>query len=103
MDYSIKWCNRDQIESVAGNHICDNLPPDVLEHLSNNDSIITGAIAIPDAIAMGVGVESMNMSDHVEFDVPQTSNLAETLAKRLLEGIPLPEVGHTVTWLVDLR
>ena len=69
--------------------LCDNLPPDVLEHLCNNNIIITGAKAIPDDIAMGVDVDSMNMSDHVEFDVPQTSDLAETMAKRLLEGIPL--------------
>ena len=45
--------------------------------------------AIPDDIAMGIGVDSMNMSDHVEFDAPQASDLAETMAKRLLEGIPL--------------
>ena len=51
--------------------------------------IITGAIAIPDYIAMGVDVDSMNMSDYVEFDAPQTSDLAETMIKRLLEGIPL--------------
>ena len=39
---------------------------------------------------MGVDVDSMNMSDHVEFVAPQTSDLAETMAKRMLEGIPLP-------------
>ncbi len=61
----------------------------VLEHLCNNKRIITGTEAIPDGIAMGVGVDSMNMSDHVEFDAPQASDLAETMAKRLLEGIPL--------------
>ena len=55
----------------------------------NNKLIITGAKAIPDDIAMGVGVDSMNMSDHVEFDAPQASDLAETMTKRLLEGIPL--------------
>ena len=69
--------------------ICDNLPPDLLEHLCNNNIIITGAKSIPDAIAMGVDVDSINMSDHIEFDVPQTSDLAETMTKRLLEGIPL--------------
>ena len=29
------------------------------------------------------------MSNHVEFDVPQTSDLEETMAKRMLEEIPL--------------
>ena len=51
--------------------------------------IITGAKAIPDAITMGVDVDSKEMSDHVEFDAPQTSIPAETMAKRLLEGISL--------------
>ena len=69
--------------------MCDNLPPDVLEHLCNNKLIITGTKAIPDDTAMGVGVDSMNMSDHVEFDAPHASDLAETMVKRLLEGIPL--------------
>ena len=69
--------------------LCDNLPPDVLEHLCNNKLIITGAKAIPYDIAMGVDVDSMNMSDHVEFDAQQTSDLAETMAKRLMKGIPL--------------
>ena len=64
--------------------LCDNLPPDVLGHLCNNKLIITGTKAIPDDIAMGVDVDSMNMSDHVEFDAPQTSDLAETMAKRML-------------------
>ena len=50
---------------------------------------ITGTKAIPDDNAMGVDVDSMNMSDHVEFDAPQTSDLAETMAKRMLKGIPL--------------
>ena len=49
---------------------------------------ITGTKAIPDDNAMGVDVDSMNMSDHVEFDAPQTSDLAETMARRMLEGIP---------------
>ena len=31
----------------------------------------------------------MMTSDHVEFVAPHTSHLAETKAKRLLEGIPL--------------
>ncbi len=31
----------------------------------------------------------MNMSVHVEFVAPQTSDLAETMAKRLLKWIPL--------------
>ena len=66
------------------------MPPDVLEHLCNNKLIISGTEAIPDDIAMGVDVDSMNMSDNVEFDAPHTSDLAETMAKRLLEGIPLP-------------
>ena len=48
--------------------------------------IITGAKAIPENIAMRVDVNSMNMSDHGEFDTPQTSDLAETMVKRLLEG-----------------
>ena len=65
------------------------MPPDVLEHLCNNKLIITGTKAIPDEIAMGVDDDSKNMSDHVECDAPQTSDLAETMAKRLLEGIPL--------------
>ena len=67
----------------------DNLPPDVLEYLCNNKLIITGAKAISNYIDMGVDVDSMNMSDHVEFDAPHTSDLAETMAKRLLKGIPL--------------
>ena len=67
----------------------DNLPPDVLEHHCNNKRIITGTKAIPDGIAMGVGVDSMNISDRVEFDAPHASDLTETMAKRLLEGIPL--------------
>ena len=37
-------------------------------------------------IAMGVDVDSLNMSDRVEFDAHQTSDLAETMAKRLLVG-----------------
>ena len=65
------------------------MPPDVLEHLCNIKLIINGAKSIPDCIAMGVDVDSMNMSDHVEFDAPQTSDLAEPMAKRLLEGISL--------------
>ena len=69
--------------------LCDNLPPDILGHLCNNKLIITGTKAIPDDIAMGVDVDSMNISDHVEFDAPQTSDLAKTMAKRMLEGIPL--------------
>ena len=36
-----------------------------------------------------INLDSMKMSDHVEFVAPQTSDLAETMAKRLLEGIPL--------------
>ena len=51
--------------------------------------VITGAKAIPNDIAMRVDVDSMNMSDRVEFDAPQTSDLAETMVKRLLEGNPL--------------
>ena len=69
--------------------LCDNLPPDVLEHLFNNKLIITDTKAIPGDIAMGVDVDSINMSDHVAFDAPQTSDLAETTTSRLLEGIPL--------------
>ena len=47
---------------------------------------------------MGVDVDSMNVADHVEFDAPLTSYLGETMAKRMLEGIPLTraEVGHTM-------
>ena len=44
---------------------------------------------MPDDIAMGVDVYSINMSHHVAFDAPQTFDLAETATKRLLEGIPL--------------
>ena len=62
---------------------------DVLEHLCNNTFITTGAKPIPCAIVMGVDVDSMNVSDHVEFDAPQTPYLGETMAKRLLGGIPL--------------
>ena len=47
---------------------------------------------VPDAIAMGVDADSMNMSDHVEFGVPQTSDVAEKMAKRLLEGIPFQDL-----------
>ena len=65
------------------------MPPDVLEHLCNNKLIITGTKAIPDDIAMGVDDDSKNMSDHVQYDALQTSDLAETVAKRLLEGILL--------------
>ena len=60
-----------------------------MKHLCNNKLIITGTKTILDYIAMGVDVDSMKMSDHVEFVAPQTSDLAETMAKRLLEGIPL--------------
>ena len=38
---------------------------------------------------MGVDVNSMNMSNHIEFDAPQTSDIAETMATSMLEGIPL--------------
>ena len=38
---------------------------------------------------MGSDVDSMNMSDHVEFYARQTSDPAETMTKRMLEGIPL--------------
>ena len=70
--------------------ICDNLLSDVLENLCNNTHIITDAKAIPDDIVMGVDVDSNDIqSDHAEFDAPQTSDLAEAMAKRLLEGIPL--------------
>ena len=66
-------------------YICDKLPPDVLEHLSNNKRIITGAKSIPDDIAMGVvDVDSMLNSMRA-----QTSDPAETITMRLLEGIPL--------------
>ena len=58
--------------------------------------IITGAKASPDDIAMGVDVESTNMLDHVEFDAPQTSDLAETMTKRLLEEIT--NDTDTVRW-----
>ena len=34
-------------------------------------------------------VDSMKMSDHVEFVAPKISDLAEPITKRLLEGIPL--------------
>ena len=69
--------------------LCDNVPPDVLEYLCNNILIITGAKGIPYDIAMGVHVDSLNMSDHVEFHSQQTSDLADTIAKRMLKGIPL--------------
>ena len=82
----VQSCSR---ESVAGYHICDNLPPDILEHLCNNKLIIPGAKAFQYAIAMGVDVDSMNLSDNVEFVVTQTSDLAETMVKRMWEGIPL--------------
>ena len=36
-----------------------------------------------------INVDSMKMSDHVEFVVPQISDLAEPMGKRMLEGIPL--------------
>ena len=36
-----------------------------------------------------INVDSMKMSDHVEFVAPQISDLAEPMGKRLLEGIPL--------------
>ena len=36
-----------------------------------------------------INVDSMKMSDHVEFVAPQISDLAEPMAKRLLEGLPL--------------
>ena len=69
--------------------ICDNLPPDFQKHICSTKLIITDAKSIPDDIAMGVGIDSMDMSDHVEFDAPQTSDLAETMAKLLLGEIPL--------------
>ena len=92
MDYSIKWRNRVRRAYVADNHryhfilqsplppqsvypVIDNkvqiielynfmctLPPDVLKHLCNKKLIMTCAKANPDAIAMGVDVDSMNMS-----------------------------------------
>ena len=57
--------------------------------ICNNRLIITGTNAIPDDIALGVDVNSVNMSDHIEFDVPETYELAEIMARRLLEGIQL--------------
>ena len=36
-----------------------------------------------------INVDSMKMSDHVEFVAPQISDLAEPMGKRMLEGIPL--------------
>ena len=36
-----------------------------------------------------INIDLMKMSDHVDFVGPQTSDLAEPMAKRLLEGIPL--------------
>ena len=89
MDYCRKWRNRVRKAYVADNHryhfilqsplpthsvsltvtdnivqlidvLCDNLPPDVPKQICNNKLIITGAKAIPDAIAMGVDVDSMN-------------------------------------------
>ena len=36
-----------------------------------------------------INVDSMKMSEHVELFGPQSSDLAETMTKRLLEGIPL--------------
>ena len=36
-----------------------------------------------------INVDTMKMSDHVEFVAPQISDLVEPMAKRLLEGIPL--------------
>ena len=36
-----------------------------------------------------INVDSMKMSDHVEFVAPQISGHAEPMAKRLFEGIPL--------------
>ena len=116
MGYCIKGCHRIQRASVADNHrylfilqsplppqsvyltikfidnkvqLTDCVSPDVLERLCNNKRIITGAKPIPYAITMGVDVDSMNVSDHVEFDAPQTSYLGDTIAKRILEGIPL--------------
>ena len=69
--------------------LCDNLPPDVLEHLFNNKLIVIGAKAIPYDIAMGVDLDSMTMSDHAEFDAQQKSDLADIMVKRLLKRIPL--------------
>ena len=60
-----------------------------MEHLCNNKLIITGAKANPDATAMGVDIDSINVSDCVEFDALQTYDVVETMVKRLLEGIPL--------------
>ena len=56
------------------------MPPDVLEPLCNNKLIITGAI--PDDIVMGVDVDSMNMSDQVEFDAPTCKNNGQTAVGR---------------------
>ena len=36
----------------------------------------------------------MNMSNHVEFDAPQTSDLEETMAKRMLEDESRETVGE---------
>ena len=81
--------------------LCDNLPPDVLGHLCNNKLIVTGTKAIPDDIALGVDVDSMNMSDHVEFDAPQTyMTLQKQWPNVCWKGYHWPEVGHTMTCLV---
>ena len=92
MDYCIKGCHRIRRAYVADNHryhfilqsplppqsvsitvidtkvqlidVCDNVRPDVLEHLCNNKVIVTGAKPMPYSIAMGVHVDSMNVSYH---------------------------------------
>ena len=68
---------------------CSNLPQDVLEYLCNDTHINNGAKAIPDGIVMGVDVDSMNLQTMLNSMHHIISDLAETMTKRLLEGIPL--------------
>ena len=66
--------------------MCDNLS---ICHQPFWSISATINLSSPDDIAVGVDVDSMNMSNHVEFDAPQTYDIAETMAARMLEGVPL--------------
>ena len=110
MDYCIKGCHRSRRASVADNHryhfiLQSPLPPQsvYLTVIDNKvqltdyattchqtfwsiSATINVSSPIQCAIAVGVDVDSMNVSDHVEFDAPQTSYLGGTMAKRCWKG-----------------
>ena len=75
MDYCIKGCNHVRIALVADNHRCHFIYNPRSHHIACVlQCIITGAKAIADGIAMGVDVDSTNMSDHMEYIVHGSKN-----------------------------